>query len=167
MTILSNQWLWMDMGNCWWGQTMDCTYTEKIHLYSISCMIRGTSSHCPTTLYGLFMRIVNGISGWGRTMAYPWHVVKRHYAMFPYRGLPGRGKETSFIPCCVMCMVIFGLGEQMDLSVSRFLRRKGRKAGCRERAGMLPGTRWEIRIFLWPITGYDSCMKTGTDTFGW
>ena len=83
-----------------------------------------------------------------RNMAYPWHVVKRHYAMFPYRGLPGRGKETSFIPCCVMCMVIFGLGEQMDLSVSRFLRRKGRKAGCRERAGMLPGTRWEIRIFL-------------------
>lgn len=66
----------------------------------------------------------------------------------PISRITGTGKETSFIPCCVMCMVIFGLGEQMDLSVSRFLRRKGRKAGCRERAGMLPGTRWEIRIFL-------------------
>ena len=118
-------------GQLLWGQTMDCTYTEKIHLYSISCMIRGTSSHCPTTLYGLFMRIVNGISGWGRTMAYPWHVVKRHYAMFPYRGLPGRGKETSFIPCCVMCMVILfgGTNGLIRFTFSEEERPEGRVPG--------------------------------------
>lgn len=65
----------------------------------------------------------------------------------PISRITGTGEGNQFYSMLRDVHGNFGLGEQMDLSVSRFLRRKGR-AGCRERAGMLPGTRWEIRIFL-------------------